>query len=203
MLDLTRFRLMRREAHGRSRSLAYITVGDSGSATWVHSHFSNDTLRFQEDHLFSRTGQAFFFLLLRFFPFFPPLFRFFFFNTTAYFAQFAIRGYAPGTSDRLLVSRPFRNEPVHAEHLITVKSYRFLESVCVWERERLREWWVTQESSQGQCFSYRRLFASPDASSLIWTQVERFGRFFPSAISMRLLRLEPPKSKSKAGHSYS
>ena len=28
-------------------------------------------------------------------------------------------------------------------------------------------------------------------------------RFFPSAISMRLLRLEPPKSKSKAGHSYS
>ena len=54
-----------------------------------------------------------------------------------------------------------------------------------------------------QCFSYRRFFASPDASSLIWTQVERFGRFFPSAISMRLLRLEPPKSKSKAGHSYS
>ena len=27
----------------------------------LHSHFSNDTLRFQEDHLFSRTGQAFFF----------------------------------------------------------------------------------------------------------------------------------------------
>ena len=60
----------------------------------LHSHFSNDTLRFQEDHLFSRTGQAFF--LLRFFPFFLSLFRFFFFwNATAYFAQFAIRGYAP------------------------------------------------------------------------------------------------------------
>ena len=45
----------------------------------LHSHFSNDTLRFQEDHLFSRTGQAFF--LLRFFPFFLSLFRFFFFGT--------------------------------------------------------------------------------------------------------------------------
>ena len=52
-----------------------------------------------------------------------------------------------------------------------------------------------------QCFSYRRFFASPDASSLIWTQVERFGRFFPSTTSMRLLRLEPPKSESKAGDS--
>ena len=44
----------------------------------LHSHFGNDTLRFQDDHLFSRTGQAFF-LLLRFFPFFLSLFRFFFF----------------------------------------------------------------------------------------------------------------------------
>ena len=51
-----------------------------------------------------------------------------------------------------------------------------------------------------QCFSYRRFFASPDASSLIWTQVERFGRFFQVKLvqfSMRLLRVEPPKSKSK------
>ena len=28
------------------------------------------------------------------------------------------------------------------------------------------------------CFSYRRFFASRDASSKIRTQVERFGRFF-------------------------
>ena len=37
-----------------------------------------------------------------------------------------------------------------------------------------------------QCFSYRRFFASLDASSLIWTQVERFGRFFQVQFSMRL-----------------
>ena len=66
---------------GRGRLLvvtANITVGDSRSATWVHrSHFSNDTLRFQEDHLFSRTGLASF--LLRFFPFFSFSFSPFFF----------------------------------------------------------------------------------------------------------------------------
>ena len=43
----------------------------------LHSHFSNDTLRFQEDHLFSRTGQAFFFA--SFLSFFRSLFRFVFF----------------------------------------------------------------------------------------------------------------------------
>ena len=46
----------------------------------LHSHLSNDTLRFQEDHLFSRTGQAF--CLLRFFPFFFLFFAFFFFFGT-------------------------------------------------------------------------------------------------------------------------
>ena len=65
----------------------------------LHSHFSNDTLRFQDDHLFSRTLQAFF-VLLRFFPYYLSLYRFlvfFFLNVTTYFAQFAIRGYAPVT----------------------------------------------------------------------------------------------------------
>ena len=48
----------------------------------LHSHFSNDTLRFQEDHLFSRTGQAFFFAsFLSFFPFSFSLCFFFFFGT--------------------------------------------------------------------------------------------------------------------------
>ena len=49
-----------------------------------------------------------------------------------------------------------------------------------------KQTWSTIESEYLglllQCFSYRRFFASPDASSLIWTQVERFGRFFPNAI---------------------
>ena len=55
----------------------------------LHSHFSNDTLRFQEDHRFSRTGQAFFASFLSFFSFSFFLFFFFFFfwNATAYFAQ--------------------------------------------------------------------------------------------------------------------
>ena len=68
---------------GRFRLLVVnlnITVGDPKRNTGapLHSQFSNDTLRFQEDHLFSRTGQAFF-LLLRFFPFFFLFFAFFFF----------------------------------------------------------------------------------------------------------------------------
>ena len=46
----------------------------------LHSHFSNDTLRFQEDHLFSRTWQAFFFAsFLSFFFFLIFAFFFFFF----------------------------------------------------------------------------------------------------------------------------
>ena len=47
----------------------------------LHSHFSNDTLRFQEDHLFSRTGQAFF-SFASFLSFFLSLFTFFFFFGT-------------------------------------------------------------------------------------------------------------------------
>ena len=43
----------------------------------LHSHFSNDTLRFQEYHLFSRTGQAFFCFVS--FLFFFLFFAFFFF----------------------------------------------------------------------------------------------------------------------------
>ena len=58
---------------------------------WLWFSIDGKKKRFQEEHLFSRTGQAFF--LLRFFPFFLFLFAFFFFwNATAYFAQFAIRG---------------------------------------------------------------------------------------------------------------
>ena len=45
----------------------------------LHSHFSNDTLRFQEDHLFSRTGQAIFFFCFVSFLSILYLFRFFFF----------------------------------------------------------------------------------------------------------------------------
>ena len=45
----------------------------------LHSHFSNDTLRLQEDHLFSRTGQAFFcFVSFLFFFLFFAFFLFFF-----------------------------------------------------------------------------------------------------------------------------
>ena len=87
MVDLTGFRLMRRVAHGRSRSLACrehhrrrLQKRNTGAP--LHSHPSNDTLHFQEDHLFSRTGQAFFFFcfvsFLFFFLFFSLFFFFFF-----------------------------------------------------------------------------------------------------------------------------
>ena len=68
---------MRRVAHSRSRSLACrehhrrrLRKRNMGAP--LHSHFSNDTLRFQEAHLFSRTGQAFFSFasFLSFFSFF-------------------------------------------------------------------------------------------------------------------------------------
>ena len=49
-----------------------------------------------------------------------------------------------------------------------------------------------------QCFSYRRFFASPDASSLIWTQVERFGRFFQVQFSMRLLRCRNHRNQNRS-----
>ena len=49
-----------------------------------------------------------------------------------------------------------------------------------------------------QCFSYRRFCASPDASSLIWTQVERFGRFFQVQFSMRLLRCRNHRNQNRS-----
>ena len=51
--------------------------------------------------------------------------------------------------------------------------------------------------ARSSVFPTEGFFASPNASSLIWTQVERFGRFFQVQFSTRLLRVEPPKSKSK------
>ena len=66
-----------------------ITVGDFGSSTTgapLHSHFSNDMFhliqRFQENHLFSRTGWPFFLLLLSFLFFF---FAFAFFSFLSFF----------------------------------------------------------------------------------------------------------------------
>ena len=102
LLFLCTLASVRRVAHGRSRSLACrehhrrrLRKRNMGAP--LHSHFSNDTLHFHEDHLFTRTGQVFFsfasFLSLFFFLFFASFF-FFFWNATAYFAQFAIRGYA-------------------------------------------------------------------------------------------------------------
>ena len=90
MLDLTGFRLMRKVAHGRSRSLACReSRRTSPSETPEAQHgrtiafaFSNDTLRFQEDHLFHELGRPFFFAsFLSFFSFSFSLFFFFFFWT--------------------------------------------------------------------------------------------------------------------------
>ena len=87
-----------------------ITVGDSGRATWVHHCIRTSAMTrcvFRRIIFFHELGRPFF-LLLRFLPFFLSLFRFFFFffwNATAYFAQFAIRGYAP--ADRI-VDRSFK-----------------------------------------------------------------------------------------------
>ena len=81
---------------GRGRLLVVnITVGDSGSATWVHHCIRTSAMTrvFRRTIFFHELGRPFF-LLLRFFPFF--LFSpFFFWNATAYFAQFTIHGYAP------------------------------------------------------------------------------------------------------------
>ena len=77
-----------------------ITVGDSGSATWVHHCIRTSAMTrrvFRMIIFFHELGRPFF-LLLRFFPFFFLFSHFFFWNATAYFAQFAIRGYAPGIS---------------------------------------------------------------------------------------------------------
>ena len=71
MVGRGRLLVVNRGEHHRRR-LQKRNIGEP-----LHSHFSNDTLRFQEDHLFSRTGQAFF--LLRFFPLFSLSFSLFFF----------------------------------------------------------------------------------------------------------------------------
>ena len=76
-----------------------ITVGDSGSATWVHHCIRTSAMTrcvFRRIIFFHELGRPFF-LLLRFLPFFSFFFAFFFFfwNATAYFAQFATHGYAP------------------------------------------------------------------------------------------------------------
>ena len=87
---------------GRGRLLVVdsnITVGDSGSATWVHHCIRTSAMTrcvFRRVIFFHELGRPFS-LLLRFFPFFFLFFAFFFFwNATAYFSQFAIHSYAPG-----------------------------------------------------------------------------------------------------------
>ena len=77
---------------GRGRLLVVnITVGDSGSATWVHHCIRTSAMTrcvFRRIIFSHELGRPFF-LLHRFFPFFLSLFRFlffFFWNPTAYFA---------------------------------------------------------------------------------------------------------------------
>ena len=84
--------------HGRLL-VVNITVEDSGSATWVHHCIRTSAMTrciFTRIIFLHELGRSFF-LLLRFFPYFSfsfSLLFFFFWNATAYFAQFAIRGYA-------------------------------------------------------------------------------------------------------------
>ena len=103
MLDLTGFRLMRRVAHGRSRSLACReSRRTSPSETQEAQHGRTIAFALQQWHvafsggwsLFTNWAGLFFCFVsfLLFFLFFA--FFFFFWNATAYFAQFAIRGYA-------------------------------------------------------------------------------------------------------------
>ena len=94
---------MWREAHGRSRSLAcrerHRRRLRRNMGAPLHSHFSSAMTRCVSggSFFFSRTGQAFysFASFVSFFSLFSLFFFFFFWNATAYFAQFAIRGYAP------------------------------------------------------------------------------------------------------------
>ena len=87
---------------GRGRLLVVnITVGDSGSATWVHHCIRTSAMTrcvFRRIIFFHELGRPSF-SFASFISFFSLFFAFFFFfwNTTAYFAQFAIRGYAPGS----------------------------------------------------------------------------------------------------------
>ena len=97
--------------------------------------------------------------------------------------------------DLCLAVRPFKKLPCTPDHgsstpgekqmnrhLERLAFKRKLKSMAKsWLSSRF--WWPGNEKKMNwqkdelQCFSYRRFFASPDASSLIWTQVERFGRF--------------------------
>ena len=108
MLDLTGFRLMRRVAHGRSQSLA-CREHHRRRLRKRNMWRRTNAFALKQWHVAFSGGPSFFtnraglfFLLLRFFPFFLFFAYFFylfiylfFWNATAYFAQFAIRGYAP------------------------------------------------------------------------------------------------------------
>ena len=83
----------------------------------LHSHFSNDTLRSQEDHLFSRTGQAFFCFVS--FLFFFLFFAFFFFFGT-----------------RLLTLRNLRYVATRLVIGALVECWRLLVALFL-----LRSWW--------------------------------------------------------------
>ena len=85
---------------GRGRLLVVnMTVGGTGSATWVHHCIRTSAMTrcvFRRIIFFHELGRPFFFcLVLSFFSFSFSLFFFFLWNATAYFAQFAIRYYAP------------------------------------------------------------------------------------------------------------
>ena len=107
MLDLTgRFRLRRRVAHGRWRSLACRESRRRSPSETPEAPVDGCTIAFAITRVF---GSSFFtnwagLFFASFLSFFLSLFRcffffffffFFFLNATAYFAQFAIRGYAP------------------------------------------------------------------------------------------------------------
>ena len=127
-LDLTGFRLMWRVAHGRSRRLLVvnITVGDSGSATRYTIAFALQQWHvaliqhFQEDHLFSRTGQAFF-SFASFLSFFSFSFSLFFFGTrllTLRNLRYVATRLLWQSSDRLGVTEHLWSTPSVAIHKI-------------------------------------------------------------------------------------
>ena len=102
---------------GRGRLLVVnITVGDSGSATWVHHCIRTSAITrcvFRRIIFFHELGRPFFFCFvsfLFFFIFFPFFFFFFFLNATAYFAQFAIRGYAPERNSIVFAMTNFKRK---------------------------------------------------------------------------------------------
>ena len=109
MLDLTGFRLMRTVAHGRSRSFACReSRRTSPSETPDAQHGCTIAFALQQWHVAFSGGSSFFtnwaglFCFASFLFFFLFFAFFFFWNATAYFAQFAIRGYAPGIVEKQL-----------------------------------------------------------------------------------------------------